>query len=208
MNWVVIIRSIVVWGSLCLTACGSSDSWPPPYNYQNQPPVGSGPTQQPTTINLYPSSEGSRLYVMVTAVESQVVSMPLAFDTGCPTNDYTGPQTINGYLVCQKAIPDTTVTIAGVANGNLTGNVLFDSGTPDMILYPPNSSFPSSVLSGTAVLVMTPSGFDYSHKAGLSQTTDTSVNANVNNDQTHVGVAYFTTNFFPIDYTSNTEGWE
>lgn len=124
----------------------------------------------------------------------------------CPPAGYLGPQTINGNLVCQKAIPGTTVALTGVPNGTLTGNVLFDCGTPDMILYPPNN-FPTSVQPGTPVVVTTPSGFAYTYVADESQITSTTVNANVNNDQTHIGVAYFTTNSFLIDYTTNTEGW-
>jgi hypothetical protein len=125
----------------------------------------------------------------------------------CPPAGYLGPQTINGDLVCQKAIPGTTVALTGVPNGTLTGNVLFDSGTPEMILYPPNSTFPTSVRPGTPVVVTTPSRFAYTYAANESQTTSTTVNVNVNNDQTHIGVAYFTTNSFLIDYTTNTEGW-
>lgn len=66
---------------LCLAACNDYSG---PYRYPppNQPSFPNGTIQQPTTINLYPSRDGNRLYVMVTAVGSQTVSMPLAFDTG------------------------------------------------------------------------------------------------------------------------------
>jgi hypothetical protein len=38
--------------------------------------------EQSTVINLYPSQDADRLYIMVTAVGGQGVSLPLAFDTG------------------------------------------------------------------------------------------------------------------------------
>lgn len=125
----------------------------------------------------------------------------------CPTSGYLGPQTIAGYLVCQKAIPGAIVALKGVADGTLTGNVLFDSGTPDMQLYPSNGTFPTNVQQGTSVLVTMPSRFVYTYVADESQTTETTVSVNANNEQTHIGVAYFTTNSFLIDYSTNTEGW-
>jgi hypothetical protein len=72
---------LLVGALLCVTAC--DDQYRPfHYSYPDQSNGGAGVIQLPTPINLYPSSEGSRLYVMVTAVGSQAVSMPLAFDTG------------------------------------------------------------------------------------------------------------------------------
>jgi hypothetical protein len=125
----------------------------------------------------------------------------------CPTNGYVGPPSIDGYLVCQKAIHDTTVTLDGVPNGTLNGDVLFDSGTPDNYLYPTSASFPTSVPINTTVSVSLPSGFDYQYVTGSAEPTLTTVNANANNGQTHFGVGYFTTDYFLIDYVSNTEGW-
>jgi hypothetical protein len=48
-------------------------------------PAGDGKIDQPTAIDLYPSqssAEGARLIVMVTAVGSAAVHMPVIFDTG------------------------------------------------------------------------------------------------------------------------------
>jgi len=86
--------------------------------------------------------------------------------------------------------------------------VLFDSGTPNMIFYnPPTNPFPTKVPSKTSVLVALPSGFTYSYTVTADGDTSTIVDPNANNDQTHIGIAYFTTNSFFIDFTSNTEGW-
>jgi hypothetical protein len=71
-------------GVISLGARGSSNPENPafPASPLTSSSSGSGELHQPTTINLYPSRDGDRLYVMVTAVGSQSVSMPLAFDTG------------------------------------------------------------------------------------------------------------------------------
>lgn len=125
----------------------------------------------------------------------------------CPTGGYLGPQTIYGYLVCQKAIPDTTVALEGIANGTLIGSVLFDSGSPDNYLYPPKASFPASIQPGIQVSVTLPSGFNYTYLEAASGPLETTVNPNANNEQTHMGVGYFTAHYFLIDYSANTEGW-
>lgn len=62
---------------LCAAGCNDHDPTP---GYPT--PTPSGVIQRPTTINLYPSTHGNRLYVLVTSVGSQSVNMPLAFDTG------------------------------------------------------------------------------------------------------------------------------
>lgn len=129
-----------------------------------------------------------------------------------PTNSelpaYYGPQEVNGYMVCEKSIPNSTVSLSGPVIGSLTGRVLFDSGTPAPYLYPADSPFPATVPTGTMVLVSLPSGFTYTYTAGSSPITDTSINSEANNDQNHIGVAYFTTNSFFIDYKMNSEGWQ
>jgi hypothetical protein len=75
------MRLTAVASLLCMAACNDYNGpylYPPP----NQPLFPNGTIQQPTTINLYPSQDSNRLYVFVTAVGSQPVDMPLAFDTG------------------------------------------------------------------------------------------------------------------------------
>jgi len=127
----------------------------------------------------------------------------------CPPSNYLGPDMIDGYAVCQMGIPNTTVMVSGSAAGMLTGTVLFDSGTPSMVLnIPAGAAFPPSVPSGNTVLVQTPSGFSFSYMAGTgSQATNTLVQQN-STAESIIGVGYFTTNSFFIDFTAGTEGWK
>jgi hypothetical protein len=146
--------------------------------------------------------------ILTIGVTSLLESVFSIVSLSCPPVDYNGPEFINGYLVCQKGILNSIVAISGPAIGTSNSMVLFDSGTPNMILYnPPGNPFPLSVPSGTSVLVTLPSAFTYSYDVVANTDTSTSVQSNANNDQTHIGVAYFTTNSFFIDFTSNTEGW-
>ena len=90
-----------------------------------------------------------------------------------PANTYVGPPTMAGYPVCLAAISGTTLSVSGLATGTMTGEVVFDSGTPFMDLsVPPGSTFPTTVPNGTDVLITTPSGFTYGYIAG-SETTNT-----------------------------------
>jgi hypothetical protein len=127
----------------------------------------------------------------------------------CPPINYPGPDIINGYTVCQAGIPNSTVTVSGSAGGVLAGTVLFDSGTPAMVLnVPVGAMFPVSVSAGSSVLVGTPSGFTYSYTAGAgSEATATTVQQN-SAAQSIVGVGYFTTNSLFVDFTAGTEGWK
>jgi hypothetical protein len=127
----------------------------------------------------------------------------------CPPSNYPGPDTIDGYVVCQMGIPDTTVTVSGAAGGVLTGTVLFDSGTPSMVFnVPTGAAFPASVPPGSSVMVATPSGFTFSYTGGSgSEVTNTIVQPN-STAESIVGIGYFTTNSFFVDFTSGTEGWK
>jgi hypothetical protein len=127
----------------------------------------------------------------------------------CPPSNYLGPDMIDGYAVCQMGIPNSTVTVSGSAGGALAGTVLFDSGTPGMVLnVPAGAVFPSGVPSGDMVLVQTPAGFTFSYRAGTaSQVTDTLVQQN-STAESVIGIGYFTTNSFFIDFTAETEGWK
>jgi hypothetical protein len=127
----------------------------------------------------------------------------------CPPNGYLGPDSINGYAVCQAGIADATITVSGTESGTLSGMVLFDSGTPSMVLnVPAGAVFPAGVAPGTSVTVATPSGFSYGFTAGSgSQTTTTTVQPD-SAAESVIGVGYFTTNSFFVDFSSGTEGWK
>jgi hypothetical protein len=126
----------------------------------------------------------------------------------CPPNGYVGPASIAGYPVCQKAIDNTTVMVSGDTVGTIIGDVVFDTGTANMqIATPAGSSFPSTVTVGSAVLVTTSSGFTYSYITTSSDPLATIVNANFSG-ATIIGIGYFTTNSFFIDFSSGSEGWK
>jgi hypothetical protein len=132
----------------------------------------------------------------------------------CPptASPYPGPASIEGYPVCQMLIPNTTVTVSGQSTGSFTGNALFDSGTPYMVFGGPAGSFPAAIAPGSMVAIDVTSGFDYQYTAGAVFTGSsagaysTLVNTSVN--ETVVGIDYFTTNSFFIDFTAGTEGWK
>jgi hypothetical protein len=127
----------------------------------------------------------------------------------CPPSNFSGPDNIDGYAVCQMGISDTTVTVSGAASGVLAGTVLFDSGTPSMVLnVPTGAAFPASVSPGSSVMVATPSGFTFGYTGGSgSEVTNTIVQPD-STAESIVGIGYFTTNAFFIDFTAATEGWK
>ena len=125
----------------------------------------------------------------------------------CPPAGYVGPGEIGGYPVCQKTVNDVTITAAGASAGTYTSGAVFDTGTPYIYLSTPtNSSFPSSVEPGSTISIATPSGFTFSYEAG-SGTADTVVAAGAAGDSI-IGVQYFTTNYFLLDFTSSLVGWK
>jgi hypothetical protein len=135
-----------------------------------------------------------------------------SWDLQCPPSDYPGPSPINGFPVCTSVIPNTTVTVTGSSPGTYSGNVLFDSGTPTMILNVPKGFQFPGVGPTSTVTVMTPSGFDYQFQAegAIAQApvgpyvTGTTLNSTA---ATIVGVGFFSTNGFFIDFADGTEGW-
>jgi hypothetical protein len=138
------------------------------------------------------------------AVESGFTTTPLV----CPPNGYVGPPAIAGYPVCQKAIPNVTIAASGASAGSFTGYAFFDTGTPYVYLSTPTgSSFPAVVPPGTIVTVTPPSGFNYSYTASGTGTAETFVDAGGNGNSI-IGVQYFTTNSFLLDFTSSIEGWK
>jgi hypothetical protein len=127
----------------------------------------------------------------------------------CPPSNYSGPEMIVGYTVCDAGVPNSTIAVSGASSGMLTGTVLFDSGTPATVMrVPARAPFPGAVPSGTSVMVGMPSGFDYSYTAGAAtDVTATLVQSNSSLDSI-VGIGFFTTNSFLVDFTSGTEGWK
>jgi hypothetical protein len=125
-----------------------------------------------------------------------------------PPSSYVGPSTMNGYPVCLAAIPNTTISVSGSATGMLTGDFLFDSGTPfNLVSVPSGSSFPTPVPDGADVLVTTPSGFTYTYTAapGITNTADLLGSSGT---PSIIGIGYFTTSSLFVDFVTSTEGWK
>jgi hypothetical protein len=139
-----------------------------------------------------------------TALESGFSTLPLP----CPPNGYVGPASIAGYLVCQKTTDNVTIMLSGGATGSITGGAVFDTGTSNMqIAVPEAGSFPAAVPLGASVLVTTPSGFTYSYVNTGFDPSYTVVNSGFTGSSI-VGIGYFTTNWFFIDFTSSLTGWK
>ena len=125
----------------------------------------------------------------------------------CPPNGYVGPPEIGGYPVCQKTIGDVTIAATGASTGTYTSGVIFDTGTAYVYLSTPtNSTLPSSIEPGSTISITTLSGFNYSYEAG-SGTANTVVAPGADGNSI-IGVQYFRTNYFLLDFTSSLVGWK
>jgi hypothetical protein len=155
------------------------------------------------------SSGGAPPPPLTVGLDSSVESGSSTVKLVCPPIGYLGPDSINGYAVCQAGIADVSVTVSGTESGILAGMVLFDSGTPGMVFnVPAGAAFPAAVPPGTSVTVATPSGFSYAYTAGSgSQTSATTVQPD-STAESIVGVGYFTSNSFFIDFSAGTAGWK
>jgi hypothetical protein len=124
----------------------------------------------------------------------------------CPGNQPSGSS--SGISVCQPAI-SSTVSVTGT-NYSFSTPVLFDTGNPIDVLNIPtasSSNFPSTVAAGTGISITTPSGFTYTYTAGPTGTSSaTNVNQNTN-PPSIIGIDFFTSHSFFVDFTSNTVGF-
>ena len=137
------------------------------------------------------------------AVESGFSTMSLV----CPPSGYTGPPDIAGYPLCQKTTDDTTFSFSNGVVLSTAGGAVFDTGTDGMQIAPqPGSTFPGVVPPGSTVMITTTSGFTYSYVSGTGP-LDTSVISDTN-DVSIVGIGYFTTNFYFVDFTASIVGWK
>jgi hypothetical protein len=92
------------------------------------PPPASGAIQEPTGINLYPSissGDGNRLFIMVTAVGTAAVSLPLAFDTGSAGITLYAPDIFPPSMVSTSgfnfASGQTSISYSGITVTNQAG---------------------------------------------------------------------------------------
>jgi hypothetical protein len=137
------------------------------------------------------------------SVESGFSTTPLV----CPPNGYVGPATIAGYPVCQKSI-QVTVTASGASAGSFSGYAVFDTGTSYFYLSTPSASvLQGGIDPGSTVTITTPSGFNYAYTADGSFTTNTDIDLGGDGDSI-IGIQYFTTNSFLLDFTAGIVGWK
>jgi len=123
----------------------------------------------------------------------------------CPPSTYVGPLTIQSFAVCQPSIPNTTITLSGPVTGAFTAAPLFDTGNPAMVLLDPASNSTPTVLpAGTTVMLSLPSGFIYNYSTTAQGMGATTVSTT---ETTGIGIQFFTTNSFFIDFTTSSEGW-
>jgi hypothetical protein len=149
---------------------------------------------------------------LTSASEAMFAMTPLT----CPQPGYPGPRLIAGFAVCQAGIADALITVGGTDPGVLSGDsVLFDTGTPYMILnVPAGNVFPVAVPENAPVTVATPAGFDYTFSAGppygggAPTPESVSVVLDAATTRSVVGVGFFTGHAFLIDFTTHTEGWQ
>jgi hypothetical protein len=138
------------------------------------------------------------------ALESGFSTMPML----CGSTYFTGPADIAGYPLCQKTIEDTTFAVSGSVVGTTMGGAVFDTGTDGMQIAPqPSSTFPGAVPLGSTIMISTTSGFTYSYVSTVGGPLETSVISDTN-DVSIVGIGFFTTNSYFVDFTANTTGWK
>jgi hypothetical protein len=165
-------------------------------------PTPDFPTCDITTPGDCPS-RGMLTVGLNSSIEARFSTSPLT----CPPNGYVGPAEIAGYPVCQKTIDNVSISASGQSVGMYTSGAIFDTGTAYVYLSTPSgSSFPSTVEPGSTVSLTTPSGFTYSYTAG--QGTANTVVAPDADGNSIIGVQYFTTNAFLLDFTSSLVGWK
>jgi hypothetical protein len=117
---------------------------------------------------------------------------------------------LQNYPVCEPGIPGTQIIVSGPENARLTDTVIFDTGTPTMILDQSSNGILTSPLPiGGSVQLTIPSLqnslFTYSYSSPLSEIYTTGVGVG---SQAIVGIGYFTTNYLFIDFDTSIEGWK
>jgi hypothetical protein len=178
-------------------------------DYGNQVNAGFmlSPTADFPTCDITTSGNCAPQGVLTVGLNAEIESGFSTSPLTCPPNGYVGPAGIGGYPVCQKTINDVTIAASGGSSGTYTSGAIFDTGTAYVYLSSPTgSSFPDIVAPGSTVSLITPSGFTYSYTAGAG-TADTVVAAGAAGNSI-IGVQYFTTNYFLLDFKSSLVGWK
>jgi hypothetical protein len=178
-------------------------------DYGNQVNAGFmlSPTPAFPTCDITSSGSCAPQGVLTVGLNAEIESGFSTSPLTCPPNGYVGPADIGGYPVCQKTINDVTIAASGASTGTYTGGAIFDTGTAYVYLSTPTgSSFPDIVAPGSTVSLTTPSGFTYSYTSGTG-TANTVVAVGAAGNSI-IGVQYFTTNYFLLDFKSSLIGWK
>lgn len=124
--------------------------------------------------------------------------------------------TIDGFPNCSANIANSGITVSANDGSSATysgASVLFDSGTPNMILAPPNGvTLPTAtgadvLEANEKVLISLANGFEFSYSAMSNGVDETVVNT-TGTGRNVVGIDFFQNHDFYIDYTVSTEGWQ
>jgi hypothetical protein len=118
---------------------------------------------------------------------------------------------------CIANIANSVITVSAADGSNAMtysdAFTLFDSGTANMILVPPNgvnlpTTSGTNVLVGNEnVLIALPNGYEYTYSSASSGVDETVVNA-AGIGRNIVGIDFFQNHDFYIDFTTSTEGWK
>jgi hypothetical protein len=156
--------------------------------------------------NVFAAGNCSAVPMLTVGLTEEIESKFSLVTLTCPQPNYLGPSLIDGYPVCEDHIPFSTVeiTLPNSSTITLAENLLFDSGNPAVDLVQSAGTLPSPLPEGSAVSIVTPSGFTYSYTAASSGITETSV---ATSGSAGAGVNFFTKNSFLIDFSTGTEGW-
>jgi hypothetical protein len=121
-----------------------------------------------------------------------------------------------GLPACSANIANSVIAVSAADGSNPSSYsnaaALFDSGTPNMILAPP-AGVNLPMTAGTnviedneKVLITLPAGYEFSYTTTATGTAETVVNVNCIGTNI-VGIDFFQSHDFYIDFTTSTEGW-
>jgi hypothetical protein len=120
-----------------------------------------------------------------------------------------------GFPNCTANIANAVIAVSAADGSNATYSntpTLFDSGTPDMILAPPNDvTLPTTtgtnvLADNEKVLITLPNSYQFSYSTTLTGVDETVVIV-TGAGKNVVGIDFFQNHDFYIDFTTSTEGW-
>jgi hypothetical protein len=121
-----------------------------------------------------------------------------------------------GFPNCSANIANSVITLSAIDGSNATTysgtSTLFDSGTPDMILAPPNgvtlptTADTNNIADNENVLITLPNGYEFGYLTTLTGVDQTVVNL-TGGSRNIVGIDFFKTHDFYIDFKTSMEGW-